>query len=118
MASPYSSTIGDMLIPSIREGEGMYNRQSPYHRRIAHRLAKAKERNAREHNNRFVEIDHFMLSYETAYSLYYRRRCEVRYAHGWYYVHGLRYRHSTLQHMTAILLARLQEIEAPNPEKE
>lgn len=94
----------------------MRHNQSPYHRRTAHRLALARERQAREHNNRYVEIDRFMLSYEVAWRKWTGSMCQVRYAHGWYYVHGNRYRHSTLAKMTEVLLARLQEQEAPNPD--
>ena len=90
---------------------------SPYHKRLAHRLARAKERNVRERNDRYLEIDRFMLAYENAYYLLHKCGCEVRYAHGWYYVHGYRYRHSTLQHMTNLLLAKLQEIDSPSPEE-
>jgi len=96
----------------------MKNGSSPYHRRIAHRLALSKERNLSDRNRRFLEIDRFALSYEQAYFQLHRVPTHVEYARGWYFVHGQRIRHSTLERMTNLLLAQLQEIESPNPDSE
>lgn len=96
----------------------MYASNTPYHRRLAHRLALAKQRQQKYQNNRYTQIDRFMCQYENAFKEFYGVRIEVYYRHGWYYVNGIKYRHGEMERNLALLLARLQELESPNPDKE
>lgn len=96
----------------------MYNNCSPYHKRVAARLQKSKERRGSLQANRYTEIDRFMLQYEQAYHAYHGKKITLSYRHGWYYVGTEKVRHSTLQGMTNLLLARLQEEQAPTPTEE
>lgn len=96
----------------------MYNNVTPYHKRLAARLAKAKEQRGNLQANKYVEIDRFLLTYEAAYLAYYGIHVQVRYRKGWYYVHKGKYRHSAIQSMTESLLARVQEEQYPTPIEE
>lgn len=91
---------------------------TPYHKVVAARLARSKEARNAQHANRYTEIDRFMCQYEQAYLSYYRVPIVVTYSHGWYYVKGLKVRHSTLQWMTNSILALLQEEQSPQPIEE
>lgn len=92
----------------------MYNNATPYHRRLAARLAKAKEQRGNMQANKYIEIDRFLLTYESAYFAFYGVRIQVRYRKGWYYVHSGKYRHSAIQSMTESLLARVQALDSPD----
>lgn len=96
----------------------MYNRSTPYHKDVAARLQRSKERRGALQANRYTEIDRFMLQYEQAYFAYHGRKITLSYQHGWYYVGGEKVRHSTLQGMTNMLLVRLQEEQSPTPVEE
>lgn len=95
----------------------MYNRASPYHKRLAARLQKSRERRGNLHANRYTEIDRFMLAYERAYFDYYRQHITISYKMGWYYIANHKYRHSAVANMTALLLAKVQEEQYPQPEE-
>jgi 23S rRNA maturation-related 3'-5' exoribonuclease YhaM len=92
--------------------------QTPYHKRIAHRLARSRMRQIEHQNNRYTEIDSFMVVFERAYQEYYRIPCKLQYKHGWYYLHGKRYRHHQMERKLAMLFARLQELDSPNPDED
>lgn len=96
----------------------MLHDQTPYHRRVQARLAKARNMRATTKLTRYEKVDHFMLTYEQAYFTYYRVRVTVSYRHGWYYIGQCKYRHSDLEIMTNRLLAKLQEEDAPPPGEE
>lgn len=95
----------------------MYNRQTPYHRRVQARLAKARNLRDTRKLDKYEKVDHFMLSYEVAYKTWYGIKVTVRYAHGWYYVAQQRYRHSTLEMMTNTILANIHAEACPQPEE-
>lgn len=94
----------------------MYNRQTPYHRRVQARLAKARNLRAITKMDKYAKVDHFMLTYEQAYRAWYGITIRVSYKHGWYYVGQYKYRHSTLEEMTNNILAHMQAEACPQPE--
>lgn len=96
----------------------MRNNQSPYHKRVAHRLDMSRQQQQKYQNNRHTQIDCFMVQFEYAYKEYYRDEANLQYRHGWYFLHGRRYRHSDMEKSLALLLARIQELESPNPDEE
>jgi len=95
----------------------MRNRCLPYHKIVAARLARSKERRGALQANRYTEIDRFMLTYEQAYHAYYGLPITIEYRHGWYYINHHRHRHSAVDRMTNILLAHIQDAMYPQPEE-
>lgn len=85
----------------------------PYHKVVAARLQRSKERRNALHANRYSEIDRFMLTYEQAYHSYYGLPIVVTYKHGWYYINGARYRHGIIEQMTETLMAKVQAEQCP-----
>lgn len=96
----------------------MINNQTPYHRRLAARLQKSKERRGALQANRYTEIDRFMLQYEQAHLAYYGKKITLSYRHGWYYLAHEKMRHGALLAQTNLLLAKLQEEQYPTPKEE
>lgn len=92
----------------------MYYPQTPYHRKVAHKLQKAKERQKSLQNNRYTQIVLFIQAYEKAHFEYYRVPAGITYKHGWYYMNGQKYRHTQMEQRLAVLFAQLQELESPN----
>lgn len=95
----------------------MRNRCLPYHKVVAARLARSKERRGTLQANRYTEIDRFMLTYEQAYHSYYGLLITIEYKHGWYYINHHRYRHSIVEGMTNSLLALTHDAIYPQPEE-
>lgn len=96
----------------------MRNKQTPAHRRTAHRLQKSRERQINCQRNKYTQVDRFLVIFEKAWQEYYQIPANIRYAHGWYYLNGSRYQHSKMEKILAVLLAKLQEIDSPNMDKE
>jgi hypothetical protein len=59
-----------------------------------------------------------MLTYEQAYLEYYQVPANLRYKKGWYYLNGKRYLHHQMERKLALLFAKLQELESPNPDRQ
>lgn len=89
-----------------------------YHKAVAARLQRSRERQISCQHNRYTQIDRFMCTFENAWREYYQIPITLQYAHGWYYLLGRRHRHQEMEAMLADLLARLQELECPNPDNE
>lgn len=96
----------------------MRNNQTPTHRRIAHRLQKSRERQINCQRNKYTQVDRFLVIFERAWKEYYQMPANIQYAHGWYYLNGNRYQHTKMERILAVILAKLQEIDSPNPDKE
>jgi hypothetical protein len=96
----------------------MRTNKIPRHRMVAHRLQRSKERQLNAVRNRYTQIDKFLCVFERAYTEYYLMPCNIRYAHGWYYLNGARYRHHQIERMLGIILAKIQELQCPNPDEE
>lgn len=96
----------------------MYQRRLPYHKMVAAKLQRDKEKRSATHANRYMKIDRFMLAYEQAFKDYFGISITVHYKDGWYYIGGRRYRHSGVENMTAILLAKVQEEQSPEGDDE
>ena len=92
--------------------------QTPYHKRVAHRLEVSRARQIRLQENRFTQVDSFMQQFDLAYREYYQDASGIAYKGGWYYLHGRRYRHANIEKKLAMLLARIQEQQSPNPDME
>lgn len=96
----------------------MYQRRIPYHKIVAAKLQRNKERRSATHADRYMKIDKFMLAYEQAFLDYFGIPITIHYHLGWYYVSGRRYRHSDVERMTGILLAKVQEEQSPEGDDE
>lgn len=80
-------------------------------------LAKSRAQSDKRHINQYTMIDRFMLVYEQAHLAWYGHPCRLSYRRGWYYLNGVRLRHSQLKKLTENLLALLQEEACPTPEQ-
>lgn len=94
----------------------MYYNATPYHRRVQERLAKARNLRATSKLDKYEKVDHFMLTYEQAYRTYYGISITISYKHGWYYIGTNKYRHSAVENMTNLLLAKIQGEYITQPE--
>ena len=95
----------------------MKDNKTPYHKRLAARLAKSKEQHSKERDNRYMQIDRFLCTFEKAWKDFYQDEVTVTYKHGWYYLQKQRLRHSDLEKILFSLFLQLQEIESPSPEE-
>lgn len=91
---------------------------NPYHRRLAHRLAKAREKKGEHAARLYLEIDRFMLQFEQAYATYYNVHLTVQHKRGWYYINNHPYRRCAVEEWTNNLLAKIQELDSPTPTEE
>ena len=96
----------------------MYGEKTPYHKRKARALQRARESRGDASINKYISVDRFLATFESIYNEYYGTKLTIRYSRGWYYLGSSHLHKSDLVRLMERMLAELHSESYPPPEED
>lgn len=81
-------------------------------------MQRARESRRKEAEYKYMQVDRFLAFFEQEYKKYYQRQITIGYKEGWYYFLNMRKRHREMETLLINIMAKLQELDSINPDRE